>query len=392
MTRTDDRFDAVVVGAGASGLWAAIELARDREVLVLEADSVGAGASGAAAGFVSAFEDWAQYPKAVAHAVDRFRWLNGRHGFEFHDRPYVQLAEDAAAGETLRESFGPLIRRMGYDISYLQAEAVLDRWPGVLAFDEFHGALVNEESGIVDAGAYVESLAALASDRGVEIRTDTPVESVRVDGDAVTGVVTESGAVAAETVVCAAGAGSADLVVPFVDCPLRRFVYCNVHVERNGEIPDDHPMLYGDDLWWRPEPDRPSTLLVSGGTYFVPEGGHPPEEPPAEYLDEIKTWLPRMAVDVGPDGVVEGSFETCSGGSTITPDALPILDAPTEAPDGLVVAAGVTAGISMSPFTGAAVRSLVTGDPAPVPLDPFRADRFDSPGTSFRVHDIREPP
>ena len=328
----------------------------------------------------------------MTYVIERFRRLDGRYGFTFHERPYVQLAKDEAAARTLTQAYASLLDRDGYGLSYYEAEAVLDRWPGKLASEDFHGALVNEENGIVDAEAYVDALAAFAVDHGVEVRTDTPVKSIRVDGDTVTVVSTDAGDVAARTVVCAAGAGTRELVVPFFNASVRRFIYCNVHVDREDPLPEDHPMVYGDDLWWRPDPGRPSRLLVSGGTYFVPEGGRPPEEPPAEYLDKIRTRLPQMVTGVGPEDIVDGSFETCSGGSTITPDALPILDTPVAAPDGLVVAAGVTAGISMSPFTGAAVRSLVTGEPAPVSVEPFRADRFDAPGRSFRVHGIWDPP
>lgn len=390
MAETSGEFDDVVIGAGASGLWAAIELSQDRDVLVVEAGSVGSGASGAAAGFVSAFEDWARFPKAVSYAIQKFRSLDGLNGFRFHDRPYIQLAESLSEAESLKEAYAPLREREGYEISYLGTDEVLDRWPGILDLSKFTGALVNEESGIVDAQTYLDALAALARDRGVEILTDTPVESIQVTGNSVTGIATEDGVISADTVVCAAGAQTAHLVDPFVTFPTRRFIYCSLHVEYNGPVSDDYPMVYGNGLWWRPEPDKPATLLVSGGMYFIPDNVELPDKPPAEYLDEINAQLPQMAKGVRPDSIIDGSFHTCTGGSSITPDALPVLDAPTTAPDGLIVATGVTAGISMSPFTGKAVRSLVTGEQPPIPLDPFRADRFKPQDESFQVHGIRE--
>lgn len=48
----------------------------------------------------------------------------------------------------------------------------------------------------------------------------------------------------------------------------------------------------------------------------------------------------------------------------------------------------VADGIPTSSFTGRAVRSLMAGDPAPVDLKPFRADRFDGPSGEFQVHGI----
>jgi glycine/D-amino acid oxidase-like deaminating enzyme len=105
----------------------------------------------------------------------------------------------------------------------------------------------------------------------------------------------------------------------------------------------------------------------------------------------VRTVLEALAADVETATVVPGSYQPCTRGCVTTPDGLPVLDAPAGTPDGLVVATAVTGGISMSPFTGAAVRALVTGADPPVPLAPFAADRFDEPRADFRVHGIREP-
>jgi len=381
----------VVIGAGASGLWTALELARDHEVLVCEADRVGDGASGSATGFVSAFEDWAAYPAAVEHAIDRFRWLDGRHGFEFVDRPYVELIEDSETAADLRDAYAPLIERDGYAIEYFHADELAARWPDRFDLTGFDGGLVNEESGIIRPQSYVDSLAAAVRNCGVEIREETPVERVRHEAGAVAGVRTPEGEIDAETVVCAAGAQTARLVDPFVDVPTRQFVYMNVRVDAT-ELPADYPMMYGRDLWWRPSLDEAETMLVSGGMYFLDEPDTPPGSPPTEYRNEIVETLPMMAKDVSDPEILADSYQTCPKGSAITPDALPIIDEPAAGPDGLVVVAGVTAGISMSPFTGRAVRSLVTGDRAPVPLDDFRLDRFGDPPEQFQVHGIRDLP
>lgn len=383
--------DTLIIGAGASGLWAALELSRDQDVAVVEANSVGSGASGSAAGFVSAFADWAPYPAAVTHAVEQFRWLDGQHGFSFVERPYVELVETAAEATSLQETYAPLFDNDGYDIAYLSAEELAARWPESIQPDEFHGGLMLEESGIIQPQVYVEALATVARNRGVEILTETPVQGVRTASDEVVGVATADGDLTAGAVVCAAGTGNSQLVAPFVDLPIREFVYMNVHVQAPG-LYEKAPMLYGRDIWWRPDLVEPETLLVSGGMYFLDEPGHAPSSPPEEYRAEIEATLPAMARNVPEVDIVEGSYQTCPTGSAVTPDGLPILDAPKEAPDGLVVVSGVTGGISMSPFTGRAVRALVTGEDIPVPLDPFRLDRFDDRPSEFQVHGIRELP
>ena len=385
-----DTCDVLVVGAGASGLWSAAELAPDHDVLVVDAGEVGAGASGDAAGFVTAFSDWAPSPDAVAHSIAAFRALDGRHGFTFYERPYVELARTAAEGAALRETYDPLFERPGYDVEYLDAAELSARWPGRFDLDGVDGGLVKHESGIVAAEAYLHALASTARECGVRLRTNTTVESVVVEDGSVVGAETPDGRVDADVVVCTAGAGTGPLV-EWVDLPVRRFVYSNLRVEADAPLDDAYPMVYADDVWWRPEPGRPRTFLVSGGTYFLAPDDGPPRDPPAAYRREVRTVLEGLAADVETATAVPGSYQPCTTGCVTTPDGLPVLDAPAAAPDGLVVATAVTGGISVSPFTGAAVRSLVTGADPPVPLAPFAADRFDEPPADFRVDGIREP-
>jgi glycine/D-amino acid oxidase-like deaminating enzyme len=381
-----------IIGAGASGLWSAIELAPDHDVQILEAGRVGAGASGYAAGFVGPFESWAPYPDAITHSIEAFRELDGQHGFEFHERPYVELAETDAAGQSLRESYRPLLDQPGYEIEYYTDEELAERWPDRFDLSPFDGGLVKEESGIIHGMDYLGALATIARENGVEIRTQTPVEEIAVENGSVAGVETEDGVIEADTVVCTAGAQTVDILDPFVEIPIRPFIFCNLRVEADTKLPEDYPMMYAQDVWWRPEPRRPETFLVSGGMYFLPASGRPPRSPPSEYLREIESVLEALVHDIDSVRVINGSFHTCSKGSSITPDTLPIIDTPANAPDGLVVAAGVRAGISMSPFTGAAVRGLITGETPPVSTEPFSLDRFDDPPAEFQVYGVREMP
>jgi len=62
----------------------------------------------------------------------------------------------------------------------------------------------------------------------------------------------------------------------------------------------------------------------------------------------------------------------------LTPDALPVLEAPEEAP-GLVVAAGFSGhGFGIAPVTGRIVADLALGRPSRHPIDAFRLNRFNS--------------
>lgn len=392
MAGTAPRHDVIVVGAGASGCSAARELATDHDVLLLDAGEVGGGASGQAAGFVSVFDEWAPYPDAVKYAIESFRSLDGTHGFEFVDRPYLELLRSEAEVEAARDTYEPLLVDEGYELAVLDAEAISARWPGRFDLTDIAGGVLKPESGIIDPKAFTVALAEDARDRGVDVRTQTRVEQIRTDDEGVMGVVADGESIAADTVVCTAGAQTDRLVEPFAGLPVRQFIYCNVRVMIDGDLPPDYPMVYGDDVWWRPEPWSPGTLLVSGGMYFLPERDRPPRRPPVEFLEEVERTLPRLATDVETVRFVTGSEHTCPNGTSVTPDGQAIIDAPAGAPDGLVIATAVDAGISMAPFTGRAVRSLVAGEASLVPFAPFALARFDEVEADFRIHGISEMP
>lgn len=122
MTSDEPQYDVIVVGAGASRCSAARELARDHDVLVLEAGQVGAGASGHAAGFVSSFDEWAPSPDAVKYAIDSFRAFDGTRGFEFVDRLYVELLATEAEVEDARGTYANLLADEEYELAVLDAD------------------------------------------------------------------------------------------------------------------------------------------------------------------------------------------------------------------------------------------------------------------------------
>ncbi|MFB6124817.1 MAG: NAD(P)/FAD-dependent oxidoreductase, partial [Halanaeroarchaeum sp.] len=133
-------------------------------------------------------------------------------------------------------------------------------------------------------------------------------------------------------------------------------------------------------LYWRPT--RGGDLHVGGQPYFVDDPGSVRTQVRPSFRDALARDLPRYLSALGDPRI--RSEDTCRTGDAATPDGVPILDAPSEAPDGLVVATGMHGfGIMLSPVAGAAVRAHVTGERAPFDLDPYRLDRFETRGTDF---------
>ena len=109
-----------------------------------------------------------------------------------------------------------------------------------------------------------------------------------------------------------------------------------------------------------------------------PEGASENED--EAFRDHVVELLPRF----GRARFVNG----WAGVDGATPDTRPIVDAPEEAPDGLVVATGFHGrGVMIAPVA-AAVRSLADGTEPPFPLAPFELDRFDSRDPDFEFHSI----
>ncbi|MGM0718732.1 MAG: hypothetical protein ACQET5_16535, partial [Halobacteriota archaeon] len=85
--------------------------------------------------------------------------------------------------------------------------------------------------------------------------------------------------------------------------------------------------------------------------------------------------------------------DTCRFGDSATPDRYPIVDAPTEAPDGLVVATGTHGfGIMAAPTIGKAIRLVATDESGPFSVEPFSLDRFEDRSTDFGSSYIAESP
>lgn len=363
--------EVLVVGGGLAGVSAARELAPDHDVVVLEADQVASGATGHASGLVTVVADYAGRPAAARYSIDFFREYDGTGEFTFHERPFVQLRTDPdAAG--LREEAEEFEER-GFAVSAHDADALDERYPAVFDLADHTGAVVFEDAGWVDPYTYAVSLAEEAADAGADVRTGVEVTSLRVADGRVRGVETTEGPVTAERVVVAAGWRTPDLAG--VEMPVRPFRYQTANLDTSTDVAD-YPIAWDEDsrLYWRPE--RNGELHVGGGAYYVTDPGSVRSTTTEGFRRLVAGTVPGRLPALGDARIV--GDDTCPTGDSATPDHLPVVDAPEEAPAGLVVAAGLHGfGIMAGPAVGRAIRARVTGEAAPFPLSPYRLDRFE---------------
>lgn len=204
--------DVCVIGAGLAGLSAALELReRGLSVLVLEAQTVGWGASGRNGGQLivgyasdTAIEtqfDGEDARQAWEVTVDALALLRARiaaHGIDcdFVDG-YLSLAVNARKAKELAAWSEQLRRRYGYHMRNVGPDQVGD-W---IASGRFHSGVYDPRSGHLDPLKYCLGLAAAARAAGAVIHEHSAVTRVRRGARPL--VATAQGEVACDFVVMA---------------------------------------------------------------------------------------------------------------------------------------------------------------------------------------------
>jgi glycine/D-amino acid oxidase-like deaminating enzyme len=390
-------YDVIVVGSGVSGLSSAWHMAEDHDVLVIDEDAVGNGTSSRASGVIMTPIDYPEWPEWTEHAVSWFEELDGRGVLNYTEREYVRGIRPEEV-----EGARDVAKRQWVS---LRDPDEYDKWDDTFDDDSpYEKVLVwDENTGYLDVDELLPTLEHMAIQRGAEMRPDTEVEEVLVeDGEAV-GVETEWRTVSGDQVVVAAGSGTRPLLSDVLPLPIRKFVWNVAYLDIG--LPDDYPMG-GDaqeEIYWRPT--RDNQLLIGIEHHYGQEDkprerregsdrGSAQAEPTGirgDHHMEIAPGLENLLNDDVPqlmkhvetaDDAVR--WEVCPMADSTTPDAKPIIDAPDEGPDDLVVAAGFHgAGVMSTKSIGAAVRSYLTDEECPFPRDPMKLDRFDTRDTDF---------
>lgn len=376
--------DVVVVGAGVAGAVTARELAADHDVTVLEATGVAAEATGRSAGLIAPTLFFGDHPEVAHHANDFFREFDGTGQFELTERDRVDLATGAEVEEA--RATAEQRREAGFPVEFLDVEAVAERYPR-FETGGFAGAVEYRDTGWVDPYSYALALVASARERGATVETGVEVTDPVVEDGRVTGVETDGGAVDADAVVVAAGWRTRELVADSLPLPVRPYRTQCVVLEPDEPLPEDFPLarVGAEHLYMRPEHN--GDLLVGGGRDLLDDPETASTSADAEFRNAVAAQLPELVDGFERAGVVNG----WAGVDGATPDAYPIVDAPAEAPEGLVVATGFNGlGVMLSPVVGPAVRQLVADEAAPFPLAPFALDRFETRSAEFPLHSTSE--
>ncbi|WP_227356544.1 NAD(P)/FAD-dependent oxidoreductase [Haladaptatus salinisoli] len=374
--------DVVVVGGGVIGCAVARELAATHDVVVVERERIAAEATALAAGEITMAPSYTDNPPIADFATGFFRRYDGTGRFEFTERPSLELVPPDREREARRR-----VERLAADgvaVSFSEPDAVEAAFP---RFDlrEFAGAVEHRDTGFVDPYAFAMTLKEDAESRGATFLTDTEVTGLRIADERVRGVETAAGTFDAPHVVVAAGWRTERLLRDHVRLPVRPYRTQCVVLDPLETVGDAFPMgwIPGEHVYFRPEHN--GDLLVGGWSFAEddPEGASESED--EAFRDHVADLVPRFLRGFDRARFVNG----WAGVDGATPDTRPIIDAPSDAPGGLVVATGFHGrGVMTAPVAARVVRTLVVGERCPFSRAPFVLDRFDSRSPDFEFHSI----
>ena len=371
----NERYDVVVVGAGAIGLacaWRAAQ--RGARVCVVDRGRPGAGASEVAAGMLVPVTevDFGEGPLvrlklASADSYPSFvSELEGASGVDtgYRREGAVYVALDRDEAESLRR-LHELQQSLGLESEWLTASAARELEPGLAP--ACAAGILAPGDGQVDPRALVDALVLAAERAGARLVTGTEVVRGLVDGSHLRGVESAGGdRYEAEHLVLACGcwSGGAAWLPEEARPPVRPVKGQVVHL---AGAPDFVARLPVHTQWVYVVP-RPDGRVVVGAT--VEERGFD-----VSVTADAVLQLLREAYRVLPDVAELQWVGARAGLRPGTPDNAPLIGRGTL--EGLLLATGhYRNGILLAPATADAVVALLTGeDPDQVAL-PFAPERF----------------
>ena len=386
-----------IVGGGVLGCSIAWHLARagQANVVVLERNDIGSGATARSAGLVARgrlHRETLQLVRRTREAIAELEAQLGEPvGFRRVGSVRVAASEERAAELATMDA---LLREHGVEVQNIDARRAGELVPWL---DASRGRRIShvEDDGYVDAYQLASAYARAARERGVRIRTRTSVGRIVHEGGRVVGVETDRGRIDADVVIDAAGAwaiGVAGAIgIPMGTAPVRSHYF--ITAPQPGAR-RDHPIVYLPDARAYARPEVGGLLLgvqePQSRTYDARTLPDDIADFPLssegddwsvllEHAETLKTYIPRLEEMPLAHHI--------TGLSTYTPDGKFILGR-AGAMEGFFVAGGCCGtGVSASGGIGESIAELVLGRPPRVDLAPFRPDRFgaiDPYGEEFR--------
>ena len=211
-----EKVDYVIVGAGIHGLSTAWHLAAKlkakgkgdgSKIVVIDKDSIAAGASGIACGVVRNNYYQPAMRELMAMCVEV--WESDAKNFHYHDVGYMQISPECMESD-VAEIYAQQ-KNIGYDSVFIQgkkdSENYMKKMFGDWQAQGITSVLHEKRGGYANNTSAIYGLADKAEALGVKILTGTTVTGFEFgsNSNAVTGVHTDKGTIKCEQVIVGAG-------------------------------------------------------------------------------------------------------------------------------------------------------------------------------------------
>ena len=241
-----DRCEVVVVGGGVIGVSVAYHLAEAgiQDVVLLERKELTSGTTWHAAGLVGQLRTSINMTQLARYTSQLYRGLEKETGQAtgYRQCGSISIAATAERFEELKRS-ASMAKVFGLEVNVLSVAEIAEKYP-LIQTDDLFGGIHIPSDGYANAVDITQALAKGAKSRGAQIFTETKVEAILRDGDAVIGVRTVEGEIRSKYVVICGGMWSRDLAASVgVNLPLHACEHYYVLFEGVKGLNPELPVL-----------------------------------------------------------------------------------------------------------------------------------------------------
>src|SRR3989441_244389 len=366
----------VIIGGGITGAAAAAERGRGGQaVTLIEKPGMAAMAAGWTLGGVPRRGRAPAERRLARAAVAMWGDLAETLGadVEYRRTGNLRLARTPAEVDVIR-ALVLTQRALGLELHFLSDNAAIR----AVAPEISHNVLCASycpTDGHANPVKATQAFARFARSKGAVIREGVAALAITVEGDRVTGVDSSGGFIPADRVIVAAGVNTPSLLSPLgADLPLSIKI---THVVQSEPLPSCLLPAFGvanADCAGRQEADG-RLRFTSGAGAWPGDPSEWTERSLAPSASDVRRIVDLVA-QVLPIAARAPIARTWGGLVDLTPDALPVIDAP-ESPSGLVIAAGFSGhGFCLGPVSGLLCADLALGRVPRHDLSAFRLARF----------------
>ena len=380
--------EVVVIGAGIVGCSVAYHLAKMgwKDVVVLERSAIVSGTTAHSAGLVTQLRHTRALTDISRYGVQLYQELKDETGLDtgFRQTGSISVARTQGRMDELRRMIS-MAKSFGVEMNEIGLDEAEEFWP-LLSTEGLVGAVHLPYDGETVPDSTANALATGATNRGVQIIENTPVNNILTSGGAVSGVSTARGDIRCEVVVNCAGMWAREIgLMCGVAIPLHAADHAYFVTEPVPGASEDMPSLRDPDgyIYVRRYPFEGGGILIGG---FEPEGvpwgmDGIPDDFSLHMLN--RDWshydiLMEKAMDRVPAIADAGVRIRLVGQESFTPDTRYIMGEAPELRNFFVAAGFNSSGVASAAGAGKAMAEWITEGEMTEDLSEVDIGRFQS--------------